>query len=684
MASDNKVQIEIILDDGSTKKAFLNIQKQAEDTQSKINNDGKNTSVIDEKASLTSFASIRSAATSSLGLVSIAIASVGLAAKKAFDFTVEGERIQALEKQFLNLADSEGIAGEALLQGLKESSKGLVDVGDLLQKSSGAIISLGKNAERLPEILNLATKSAALLGGTAQQRFEDITRAIENGNQRALRQAGIFLDTDQVFKKFAATLGTTSTELTQAQKQFALLNAAIDVGNEKFKNVTNELTPVSNAYTRFGVALKETADEILKSFSNTFGPAFTALLNRFTESLNGFLPKDLARDTAQIELKISGLNKTIEELKNKLIEIDEAPNFFDRFNRAATLTNLGRANQALSIQVGLLNNIKKEQEKVAASAVSEAVVGSSVGSSPGLTPEQVAANAALQKQANDQITAIQLQASQQRIALKEQELATTTSLEDQEKLRAEIAFGQFQNTLIQRDVELATVEQQLGQNRLVSLEQREAARAAIISKYNGIIQSTTTDAQKVVAQREAQIANSFKQGIVNSVSAAAASIGNSLAKGKLDFDDFGRSILNVLADTAIQLGALVISFGVASTALGQSLATFNGAGAIAAGAALIAIGTAIKAFAGGPGSGAAGVPSAGTPGGSPIQTDQIGGDFSQTPIEDTLERQSPTTEVVVNIQGDVLDSEDTGLRIVDIINSAFDKQGVIIKRGALA
>jgi len=40
--------------------------------------------------------------------------------------------------------------------------------------------------------------------------------------------------------------------------------------------------------------------------------------------------------------------------------------------------------------------------------------------------------------------------------------------------------------------------------------------------------------------------------------------------------------------------------------------------------------------------------------------------------------------VNVSILGDVLDSEQSGLRIVDLLNSAFDKQGVVIKRGVFA
>jgi hypothetical protein len=104
-----------------------------------------------------------------------------------------------------------------------------------------------------------------------------------------------------------------------------------------------------------------------------------------------------------------------------------------------------------------------------------------------------------------------------------------------------------------------------------------------------------------------------------------------------------------------------------------ALTTFNGFTLVAAGAALIVLGGALKALSGGVGSSN---PSAGGVNSSP-------GSSEPTPTQD-LTRAEANTSVQVVIQGDVLDSDETGSRIVDLINNAFDKKGVVINRGVVA
>jgi hypothetical protein len=71
--------------------------------------------------------------------------------------------------------------------------------------------------------------------------------------------------------------------------------------------------------------------------------------------------------------------------------------------------------------------------------------------------------------------------------------------------------------------------------------------------------------------------------------------------------------------------------------------------------------------------------------GSPTGTDvgSTPGPSTTVTEKDQLERKVDTA-VVVNISGDVLDSDETGLRITKILNDAFDKQGVVVRRGVFA
>lgn len=180
-------------------------------------------------------------------------------------------------------------------------------------------------------------------------------------------------------------------------------------------------------------------------------------------------------------------------------------------------------------------------------------------------------------------------------------------------------------------------------------------------------------------KRTDSINQTFSQGLVNMIAQSMGKIGQSLAKGSFSFEEFAGTVLGALGDMSIAIGTNLVAQGIGINALASALATLNGGAAIAAGAALIALGGALKALSGGMGGGSP-VGAPGTPGGSPVITSPM----TETPLDQTVQDQAPQNDVTVNIRGDVLDSDETGLRIVDIINTAFDKQGVVIKRGVTA
>lgn len=174
-----------------------------------------------------------------------------------------------------------------------------------------------------------------------------------------------------------------------------------------------------------------------------------------------------------------------------------------------------------------------------------------------------------------------------------------------------------------------------------------------VKKPLGEIADVTLDVAKTVATALVSIASNGLQRI-----------GASLVQGSSAFNDFGKIVLGIVGDLAIQIGTTLIGMGIGIDALKSALLTFNGAAAIAAGAALVVLGGALKAIGNGGASaaGAAGSPIASTPA-------QPANDFSP----DSLAGQS--SRVTINIQGDVLDSRDTGLRIVELIQDAFDTDG---------
>lgn len=199
---------------------------------------------------------------------------------------------------------------------------------------------------------------------------------------------------------------------------------------------------------------------------------------------------------------------------------------------------------------------------------------------------------------------------------------------------------------------------------------------AIQADYVNNTEAQTVQLTDAWKKAQEEISKAIQDGIVKSISSGLSQIGANLVKGAGAFDNFGNVIMGILGDLAITVGGILIGIGLGLENLKIALATFNGFALVAAGAALIVLGGALKAMSGGS-SAPSSQPVGGGVNANPSPTTEL------TPSSD-LQRTEPNTKVEVVIQGSVYDSDETGSRIVDLINNAFDKKGVVISRGAIA
>lgn len=164
------------------------------------------------------------------------------------------------------------------------------------------------------------------------------------------------------------------------------------------------------------------------------------------------------------------------------------------------------------------------------------------------------------------------------------------------------------------------------------------------------------------------VANTFKSGIGN----AFASMGAALVKGEDAFGAFGKAILSMLGNIAIQMGQFYIAAGIAAMWLNPA----QGIGMIAAGAALSLLGGVLQALGGG---GAAAAASAGgSSAGAANAAVASGEDTIFTPTADE-ERAAPETGVQIIVQGNILDRRETGLELAKVLSESFDTNGTIVR-----
>lgn len=185
--------------------------------------------------------------------------------------------------------------------------------------------------------------------------------------------------------------------------------------------------------------------------------------------------------------------------------------------------------------------------------------------------------------------------------------------------------------------------------------------AAAISGFKNRAGADLKDIADTGKKASFDINTALGAGIARTVQSAVASI----QRGENAFRAFGKAVLGVFGDLAIQLGTFFIINGFAV----EALKSLGGAAAVAAGIALVAFGTLIKGFSGGD---ASAVPaSTPPPVGGPTVSDPSGSVADPSGAVQARQEQ----RVVVNVQGDILDSKESGLRIVELLNDAFNSQG---------
>lgn len=86
------------------------------------------------------------------------------------------------------------------------------------------------NLANATKLTTVAQNASVVSGKSASDVLESITKTIETGNVRQLRQAGLIINTKDAYKAYATELGTTTSKLTSAQRQTALINAIMEEG----------------------------------------------------------------------------------------------------------------------------------------------------------------------------------------------------------------------------------------------------------------------------------------------------------------------------------------------------------------------------------------------------------------------------------------------------------------------
>lgn len=590
-----------------------------------------------------------------------------LAAKAALDWTEEAEKIRQIENSFYALADSVHVSADAIRDGLVREARGLIDTTDLLQAANKAMISLGENSERIVDVMSVSRKATAVFGGELLDNFEKINLALSTGNNRALRQFGIVVDSEEAQKKYAKSIGTTVEYLNDAGKKQAFFNEALDQANKRFKGVDETSVQTSKNLTKIKVAFNELGETAVLAWDKIAGPTVRAATKAVADAMQGLSDRAKAAfgsGVEQAEAKRRVLEREIETLK-ELSARTEATN--QKYG-----IDLNTHAEALKRKQAELVKLNEEEEKADMRDMKrrQAAGPKEVEKTPD-DHENLAKKAADKLKFERDIEAI-------RIKRLEADLEAATT-----EQQVNMVFAEREISLRnQAELEKARLKKEGLDTHLIDQQQYAAAVENIELTLNDKLKFMAQDLQdaRIKALENAQrAAQTTSEGM-----AAAFALGS--ARAKADLTNYGKTgeivfgavkknavnaframgdgsktageamrgfILGAIADTAEAKGAEMLLAGIWPP---------NPA-AIAAGGALIALASALRAQAEGQ-SKVAGVGGAASGGGSE----------PSAPGVDKPEAQEPQQRkaVTLNIYGSYYETEQTRTRLMEMIRESGD------------
>ncbi len=299
------------------------------------------------------------------GVVATAIGAV----KAAINMTEAAEHIKQVNATFEMLGKSAGIAGDAIKDDLIKAAGGLEGTTEVLEAANKAMIVLGENAKKMPEIMELSRKVIAVMGGELTETFEGLSRALAMGNARMLRQYGITVNADEATKKFAASIGVGVEYLDAAGKKQAIFNAAMEQAHAKFDKVDVSITATSNSMHKIGTSFHEIKELAVTMWDAIAGSTVVKNVGAVADAIHGWdvsLKSMFGHGKEQQDATAESLERQIAQYKTMIAQTSQA---FNPGQYQMYTTQLKHAEEELAkINKHKAEEIQLEKEKVAGMA----------------------------------------------------------------------------------------------------------------------------------------------------------------------------------------------------------------------------------------------------------------------------------------------------------------------------
>lgn len=230
-----------------------------------------------------------------------AVTGIGAVGGAILKLSYDAANLPGIESVFKNMTNSMGVDAEALMGKMRAASYGAVKDFDLMQSANKAMVGAGKEfgamfAESLPTLMQVSREAAKAQGLSVDYMYDSIVTGIKRMSPMILDNLGFQIQLGEANDKYAAKVGKSTSELTKEEKQMALLNEVMRLGNDLVEQSGGHVDSVQKSVMAWGTAWANIKDRvgiellpILQKFMDILGKPGQGMQDAIVGVARGFV-----------------------------------------------------------------------------------------------------------------------------------------------------------------------------------------------------------------------------------------------------------------------------------------------------------------------------------------------------------------------------------------------------------
>ena len=186
-------------------------------------------------------------------------------------------KFQGVSRGFDNLAKSAGFSSAAFDKFQDATDNTISSVDLMTQANNAMLLGIADSEDQMAELFDVGQRLAQGLGQDTAYGIESLVTGLGRQSKLMLDNLGIMLDVNKANDDYATKLNKTASELTDAERKQAFVNAAMEEGRRLVEKMGEEQLTMASSMDQAKSAISDVGVEI----GLTLAPAVTAIASGF-------------------------------------------------------------------------------------------------------------------------------------------------------------------------------------------------------------------------------------------------------------------------------------------------------------------------------------------------------------------------------------------------------------------